>query len=83
MKLSKTQQECLDHLKHNKTFLYYMEYMGRFRPNAYYFADKTMKRFRENTVRKLIELEYIEIYESDGYGKHKARLKNSVTKSKP
>jgi len=76
MKLSKTQNECLQHLKDNNTFLHYMEYMGRFNPNAYYFASGTMKRFRDSTVKNLIKLGYLKIVKDNGYGKHEVILNN-------
>ena len=71
IKLSKAQRDVLIHLVENDTFLHYMPYMGQFRPNAYWFANSTMKRFRWDTVRKLIELRLIKHDKSifaDGLG---------------
>ena len=43
MKLSKSQAELLEAMQ-NGVKCYYMRYMGRFNPTAYYFRSDTMKR---------------------------------------
>jgi hypothetical protein len=80
MKLSNKQIECYNHLKKHKTFLHYMGYLGRFRPNAYYFSNNALKRFRELTVNKLIELKYLEVFDDKGFGDYKVRVNEKISR---
>jgi len=78
VKLSKTQQECLEELKKPNNKFHYMPYFGRFNPNAYYFSSATMKHFRERTVNKLVTMGYAKIVERNKYNnEHKVVLKES------
>lgn len=43
MRLSKSQQDLVDAIKHGVT-IHYMGYMGRFNPHAYYFRSDTNKK---------------------------------------
>ncbi len=80
-KLSKYQQELLNHLKENNTFLHYMGYMGSFNPSPRYFASETMKRFKPMTVDILVDAGYLERYDTVKYSNdHKVRLKGSNNK---
>jgi len=76
MKLSKTQQEVLDILKEPGNYLHFMEYMGRFNPNAYYFYHNNIgKRIRFNTVQVLLEKGLVIRKELDRFGGHTIWLK--------
>lgn len=56
VKLSKAQQRVMDLFKeHPDGKLFYMGYMGRFRPNAYWFFSPGHKNFRPVTINKLLE----------------------------
>lgn len=73
MKLSNTQQDLLNDFKDKSYFLYYMPYMGRFRPNHYYFMNNTMKHYRSVTIEKLIKLGLLERFDDNGFGEYKVR----------
>lgn len=75
MKLTKSQQECLAHLKEHNTYLHFMRAIGRLNPTSYYFSHAKMKRFRYSTVRKLVQEGYLEVFDKDVYQSHKVRLK--------
>jgi len=71
MKLSKTQQEVLDILKDPGNYLHFMEYMGSFTPNAYYFCHNNIgKRIRFDTVQVLLKKGLVVRKELDRYGGH-------------
>lgn len=78
-RLSRTQQELVNHLRDHATYLHFMPYAGRFNPRAYYFAHETMKRFRVASVEKLLALNVLEIYGRDHAG-HKVRLRALAAK---
>jgi hypothetical protein len=59
MKLSKSQAELLEAMQ-NGVKCYYMRYMGRFNPKAYYFRGDTMKRCTA-TAKALLEKGFVEI----------------------
>jgi len=74
MKLPKTEQELYDAMKAGAV-VYYMPYMGRFRPNAYYFRSDNHKRCTA-VVKKLLSKDLVERYEQAPFsGDHKIRIK--------
>ena len=65
MKLSKSQAELLEAMQ-NGVKCYYMRYMGRFNPTAYYFRSDTMKRCTA-TAKALLEKGLVEVrYRKNG-----------------
>ncbi len=76
MKLSKTQQEVLDKLRATKDGrLIYMQAMGRFNPNAYYFISECLFRVRVATAQKLLKNGYLKIKRTGNFGEHELYLK--------
>lgn len=74
MKLSKTQQNLYDAMKHG-VICHYMEYMGRFRPRPYYFRTDTHKHCTA-AANALVKKGLVEKYNQYRYsGKHKLRIK--------
>jgi len=53
-KLSKAQKNLLVHLKKHDAYLIFMEYIPNPKRHAYYFDNKTLKRFQCSTVRVLL-----------------------------
>jgi hypothetical protein len=72
MKISKTQQELYDAMK-NGVKVSYMPYMGRFRPNAYYFRYDNNKRVTA-AAEALLKRGLAEKYDKDWRG-HMLRAK--------
>ncbi len=66
MKLPKTQQELLDAMQ-SGVVVHYMPYMGRFRPNAYYYRRDTHKRCTA-AAEALLEKGLVEIFDMDWRG---------------
>ncbi len=72
MRLSKTQQEVLNILKEPGSFLHFMEYMGRFNPNAYYFPHNHIgMHIRFSTVCSLLKKKLVVRKKINEWGKHR------------
>jgi len=67
MKLSKTQAQVLQDLDHG-SILHFMQYMGSFNTNAYWFVSENMRRVRCATVEKLRRLDLVQITKRDPFG---------------
>lgn len=81
MKLSNVQLSVLNEIKKPGVKLYYMGYMGRFNPSAYWFISKSMKRVRCSTVKALANAGYIKYKDKiiGGYPmRHEAFYKEST-----
>lgn len=68
--LPPTQKELLAAMKKGAV-CHYMPYMGRFRPNAYYFRSDTMKHCTA-AARALVEKGLVEVIDKDQWSeRHK------------
>ena len=74
-KLPKTQQELLDAMQAG-VICHYMPYMGRLRPNPYYFRNDNMKRCTA-AAGALLEKGLVEVFDKDWNG-HKLRAKEGA-----
>lgn len=75
-KLSKTQQELYEAMRAG-AICFYMPYMGRFRPNAYYFRNDTNAHC-STAARALLKKGLVELFEKEKYsGSHKLRVKSA------
>jgi len=61
-KLTKKQLEAYNYLKQAGAKAYYMPYMGRYRPQAYWYITNAPSRWTKQ-VEKLIELKLVKITE--------------------
>lgn len=73
IRLTKTQSELLTAMKAG-VVCYYMPYMGRFNPKAYYFRNDTMKRCTA-AAQALLEKGLVEIKDKDFRG-HRLVIKS-------
>ena len=64
MKLTKLQQEILDEMKKPGARAFYMPYMGRFRPEPYWFISTSHKKCTKQ-IERLIALGLVKIIRED------------------
>ena len=70
MKLTTTQEDVLTRMKAG-AIAHYMPFMGRFRPNAYWFLSDNQKKCTK-AIEKLLKLNIIKITKS-GFHNEEAR----------
>lgn len=74
MKLTKSQIEILTLMQKPGVVVYFMEYRGRFNPNAYYFISEGYKKCTKQ-IEALLARGLAETYDQNKYNaSHKVRL---------
>lgn len=73
-KLTSNQIEILRLMQQPEAIVYYMEYMGRFNPNPYYFINAGLKKCTKQ-IEALLKAGLAEQYDENRYSaRHKVRL---------